>query len=77
MTRLCSGLGPGGPRDAVPEIHSLGIMSESSTFGQRKSEALSAVMFLVMTYQSHMLGPKGEVQRNSDVNTVIVDQNSD
>ena len=52
-------------------------MSESSTFGQRGSQRISAVMFLVMTYQSHMLGHKGEVQRNSGVNTVIVDQNSD
>lgn len=62
---------------AVPGVHSLGMMSQSSTSGRRGRERTSAVRFLVMAYQSHMLGPKGEVQRSSGVNMVIVDQNPD
>ena len=69
MTGLCSGSG----LDAVPGMHSLGMMSQSSTSGHRGRERTSVVMFLVMTYYSHMLGPKGEVQRSSGVNMVIVD----
>ena len=75
MTGLCSGLSPG-VRCCTWDTQPGDDESKFHFWPQRKSETISS-MFLIMTYQSHMLGHKGEVQRNSGVNTVIVDQNSD
>ena len=61
---------------ATPGKHSLGMMSQSSTSDHRGSQTISS-MFLVMTYQSHNLGPMAGIQRSSGMNMVIVDQNPD